>query len=280
MECDVMDKLEDMASVCEFDPITGSIPATKVEITVSCRNLLDRDTFSKSDPLCVLYTQGVESKQWREFGRTEVIDNTLNPDFVRKYILDYFFEEKQNLRFDIYDIDSKSPDLAKHDLTSILVQSREGLVLKQIKVSPEGRGGIPGKNCGTIILTAEELGNCRDCATMQFCANKLDKKDFFGRSDPFMMFYRSNEDGTFTICHKTEVVKNTLNPVWQPFTIPVRALCNGDYDRSIKVEVYDWDRDGSHDFIGEFTTSYRELSRGQSQFNVYEVSSLKQILIH
>lgn len=35
----------------------------------------------------------------------------------------------------------------------------------------------------------------------------------------------------FTICHKTEVVKNTLNPVWQPFTIPVRALCNGDYDR-------------------------------------------------
>lgn len=37
-----------------------------------------------------------------QFGRTEVIDNTLNPDFVRKYILDYFFEEKQNLRFDLW----------------------------------------------------------------------------------------------------------------------------------------------------------------------------------
>lgn len=35
----------------------------------------------------------------------------------------------------------------------------------------------------------------------------------------------------FTICHKTEVVKNTLNPVWQSFTIAVRALCNGDFDR-------------------------------------------------
>uniref|UniRef100_A0A9J7ZTV8 Copine Vb n=2 Tax=Cyprinus carpio TaxID=7962 RepID=A0A9J7ZTV8_CYPCA len=227
MEGDIMDKLEDMASVYEFDPLTGNIPATKVEITVSCRNLLDRDTFSKSDP--------------RE---TEVIDNTLNPDFVRKYILDYFFEEKQNLRFDFR--------------------------------LEKPLGGIPGKNCGTIILSAEELGNCRDSATMQFCANKLDKKDFFGKSDPFMVFYRSNEDGTFTICHKTEVVKNTLNPVWQPFTIPVRALCNGDYDRTIKVEVYDWDRDGSHDFIGEFTTSYRELARGQSQFNVYEVVNPKK----
>ncbi|MED6270383.1 hypothetical protein CHARACLAT_009607, partial [Characodon lateralis] len=36
MEGNVMDKLEDMSSVYDFDPITGNIPATKVEITVSC----------------------------------------------------------------------------------------------------------------------------------------------------------------------------------------------------------------------------------------------------
>lgn len=96
-----MEQPEDMASLSEFDSLAGSIPATKVEITVSCRNLLDKDMFSKSDPLCVMYTQGMENKQWREFGRTEVIDNTLNPDFVRKFIVDYFFEEKQNLRFDL-----------------------------------------------------------------------------------------------------------------------------------------------------------------------------------
>ncbi|XP_019716400.1 copine-5-like isoform X2 [Hippocampus comes] len=279
MEGDVMDKVESTATtVCDLDPSSGSIPATKVELTVSCRNLLDRDTFSKSDPLVVLYTQGVECKQWREFGRTEVIDNTLNPDFVRKYILDYFFEEKQNLRFDVFDIDSRSPDLAKHDFLG-----QVHCTLGEIVGSPASRlekslSGIPGKKCGTIILSAEELGNCRDYTTMQFCANKLDKKDFFGKSDPFMVFYRSNEDGTFTICHKTEVVKSTLNPVWQPFSIPVRALCNGDYDRTIKVEVYDWDRDGSHDFIGEFTSSYKELCRGPSQLNVYEVVNAKKKL--
>uniref|UniRef100_A0A8C6WZC3 Copine 8 n=1 Tax=Neogobius melanostomus TaxID=47308 RepID=A0A8C6WZC3_9GOBI len=218
-----------MASIGEFDPLNATIPATKVEITVS---------------LCVLYTQGMGNKEWREFGRTEVIDNTLNPDFVRKFLLDYFFEERQNLRFDLR--------------------------------LERSLGGISGKKCGTIIVKAEELNNCRESVMMQFCGNKLDKKDFFGKSDPFLVFYRSNEDGTFTICHKTEVIKNTLNPVWQAFKIPVRALCNGDYDRTIKVEVYDWDRDGSHDFIGEFSTSYRELSRGQSQFNVYEVVNPKK----
>lgn len=291
-----MEQPEDMASLSEFDSLAGSIPATKVEITVSCRNLLDKDMFSKSDPLCVMYTQGMENKQWREFGRTEVIDNTLNPDFVRKFIVDYFFEEKQNLRFDLYDVDSKSPDLSKHDflgqafctlgeivgspgsrlekplmIGAFSLNSRTGKPMPAVS-----NGGVPGKKCGTIILSAEELSNCRDVVTMQFCANKLDKKDFFGKSDPFLVFYRSNEDGTFTICHKTEVMKNTLNPVWQTFSIPVRALCNGDYDRTIKVEVYDWDRDGSHDFIGEFTTSYRELARGQSQFNIYEVVNPKK----
>ncbi|XP_058480829.1 copine-8 isoform X2 [Solea solea] len=265
-----------MASIGDFDPLNASIPATKVEITVSCRNLLDRDTFSKSDPICVLYTQGMGNKEWREFGRTEVIDNTLNPDFVRKFILDYFFEERQNLRFDLYDVDSKSANLSKHDFLGQAHCTLGEVVGSLGSRLEKALGGIPGKKCGTIIVKAEELNNCRESVMMQFCGNKLDKKDFFGKSDPFLVFYRSNEDGTFTICHKTEVVKNTLNPVWQAFKIPVRALCNGDYDRTIKVEVYDWDRDGSHDFIGEFSTSYRELSRGQSQFNVYEVVNPKK----
>ncbi|KAG7454401.1 hypothetical protein MATL_G00259350 [Megalops atlanticus] len=265
-----------MASIGDFDPLSANIPATKVEITVSCRNLLDMDTFSKSDPICVLYTQGIGSKEWREFGRTEVIDNTLNPDFVRKFMLDYFFEERQNLRFDLYDVDSKSANLSKHDFLGQAFCTLGEVVGSLGSRLEKPLVGIPGKRCGTIIVKAEEVGNCRELVMMQFCGNKLDKKDFFGKSDPFLVFYRSNEDGTFTICHKTEVVKNTLNPVWQAFKIPVRALCNGDYDRTIKVEVYDWDRDGSHDFIGEFTTSYRELSRGQSQFNVYEVLNPKK----
>uniref|UniRef100_A0A8C2YVE6 Copine family member 9 n=1 Tax=Cyclopterus lumpus TaxID=8103 RepID=A0A8C2YVE6_CYCLU len=247
----------------DFDPLNSAVPATKIEITVSCRNLLDMDTFSKSDP-------------GMAFGRTEVIDNTLNPDFVRKFVLDFFFEEKQNLRYDVYNVDTRSSNLSKHDFLGQMFCTLGEIIGSTGSRLERTLSGIPGKKCGTIVFSAEELSNCRDIATMQLCANKLDKKDFFGKSDPFLVFYRSNEDGTFTICHKTEVIKNNLNPVWQPFTIPVRALCNGDYDRTVKVDVYDWDRDGSHDFIGEFTTSYRELSRGQSQFNVYEVLNPKK----
>uniref|UniRef100_A0A4W6FZ12 Copine VIII n=1 Tax=Lates calcarifer TaxID=8187 RepID=A0A4W6FZ12_LATCA len=250
-----------MACIGDADPFTAAIPATKVELTVS---------------FCVLYTQGIANREWREFGRTEVIDNTLNPDFVRKFILDYFFEERQNLRFDLYDLDCKSDNLSKHDFLGQAFCTLGEIVGSLGSRLEKPLIGIPGKKCGTIIVRAEELSNCRESVMLQFCGNKLDKKDFFGKSDPFLVFYRSNEDGSYTICHKTEVVKNTLDPVWQAFKIPVRALCNGDYDRSIKVEVYDWDRDGGHDFIGEFSTSYREMSRSQSQFHIYEVLNPKK----
>lgn len=47
--------------------------ASKVELTVSCENLMDMDVFSKSDPLCALYinTSGshwyeVSIRSWEE----------------------------------------------------------------------------------------------------------------------------------------------------------------------------------------------------------------------
>uniref|UniRef100_A0A8C7EDI1 Copine 5 n=1 Tax=Nothoprocta perdicaria TaxID=30464 RepID=A0A8C7EDI1_NOTPE len=171
-----------------------------------------KDTFSKSDP-----------REWpggRGFGRTEVIDNTLNPDFVRKFILDYFFEEKQNLGRA-----RRCPRGAAEAVSPQDFLGQAFCTLGEIVGSAGSRLENPGRG-------PHPVPGPQDVATLQFCANKLDKKDFFGKSDPFMVFYRSNEDGTFTICHKTEVVRNTLNPVWQAFAIPVRALCNGDYDRT------------------------------------------------
>ena len=34
-----------------------------------------------------------------------------------------------------------------------------------------------------------------------------------------------------------QVIQNNLNPKWKPFQIPVQQLCNGDYDRTIRVST-------------------------------------------
>jgi hypothetical protein len=44
------------------------------------------------------------------------------------------------------------------------------------------------------------------------------------------------------------------------FSKPVVELCNGDYERKLKFDVFDWDSNGSHDYIGSFVTTLQELS--------------------
>ena len=50
---------------------------SKVELSISCSGLKDLDTFSRSDPIVFVY-EG-RGSEWLKLGRTEVVDNNLNP---------------------------------------------------------------------------------------------------------------------------------------------------------------------------------------------------------
>ncbi|KAL2308233.1 hypothetical protein Nmel_001241 [Mimus melanotis] len=224
---------------------------TKVELTISCTNLLDKDVGSKSDPLCVLL-QNSSGQQWYEVDRTERVKNSLNPRFSKKFLIDYYFELVQKLKFGIYDIDNKTYDLSDDDFLGELectlgqiVSSRtltKPLVLKNGK--PAGRGSITVMSSEFILdcfwvlflvsdlnaITAEEVKDNR-VVVFELEARKLDNK----------------------------VIKNNLNPVWRPFKISLNSLCYSDMDKSIKVECYDYDSDGSHDLIGSFQTTMSKL---------------------
>lgn len=68
------------------------LPTSQIELTLSCRNLINADVISKSDPYCVVWMQesGWQDKYY-EIGRTETIDDNLNPNFVKKFIVNYNF---------------------------------------------------------------------------------------------------------------------------------------------------------------------------------------------
>jgi Ca2+-dependent lipid-binding protein len=59
--------------------------------------------------------------------------------------------------------------------------------------------------------------------------------------------------------YKSEVVKNDLRPTWKPMKLKVRDLCNGDYNRALKIDIYDWDSNGKHDIIGTIRTNFQEI---------------------
>ena len=49
----------------------------KLELFIECTDLVQLDTFSRTDPMCVLYVKRLG--QWMEYGRTESIPNSLHP---------------------------------------------------------------------------------------------------------------------------------------------------------------------------------------------------------
>lgn len=61
------------------------------------------------------------------------------------------------------------------------------------------------------------------------------------------------------------MIKYTLNPHWKMFSIPVRTLCNGDYDRNLKFVCWDWNNSGRHSLIGEFYVTLKTLAQAVDQ---------------
>ncbi|XP_064611987.1 copine-4-like isoform X2 [Liolophura sinensis] len=198
---------------------------------------------------------------WYEMGRTENVKNCLDPKFSRCLEVDYLFEEVQKIRVGVYDIDNTTVQLDDDDFLG-QVETTLGLVVSNSTFSQPLllRNGHKAGN-GTITIRAEEKAESKDICQMTFKAKKLDKKDFLGKSDPYLEFSRACSDGTWQVVHRTEVVRNNLNPSWRTFQLSSQTLCNNDRTRPIKIDCYDWDNDGSHDFIGGFTTSLDEMAQ-------------------
>lgn len=68
----------------EIDPALLALSGSKIEIIISCNNLADLDEFTKTDPMCVMSIK--QFGQWKEYGRTEAIRNTLNPRVSKRQI--------------------------------------------------------------------------------------------------------------------------------------------------------------------------------------------------
>lgn len=244
--------------------VPSFFPTSQVELTLSCRNLHSFHLMGKSNTYCIVSMKRPWQDKYMEVARTELIENTLDPQWVKKIILAYNFETIQNIKFEILDRDMKHHDfLGRYETTlSELVASYGRQTIARLIGKIDG---VTASDYGELIIVTEEVTSCKQVAEIQFSADDLPKLSWIRNNDPFLIISRSNEDGSYSIVLKTETVHSTQSPCWNPFVIRATTLCNGDFERSIKIDCYNYRDNGSHKLIG---TCYTTLSKLVAEQNV------------
>lgn len=197
--------------------------------------------------------------------------------------MDYLFEMKQEFLVSVYQCDGNGT-ITHAPTTSDLVGEMK-FILSPVLRSPMQRMEIPLTNpqsslktLGSVIVRGESVYNCRDLLRVTFSAANLSNKEgFFSKSDPFLVISRLNEDSSYTPVWKNNFIKNTLTPIWAEAMIPISNLCNGDLDRPLRIEIFDYESSGKHVFMGQVATSVNMLtSLGSNPLNVIEPEKQKR----
>lgn len=79
---------------------------SKVELYFSCRQLVNMDLGSLSDAFIILYRK--TQTGWITVGKTEIIWNSLDPDFATTFMVDFQFERRQVFKVACRDADNDS----------------------------------------------------------------------------------------------------------------------------------------------------------------------------
>eukprot|EP01156_Anaeramoeba_ignava_P014332 Anaeramoba_ignava/a608807_39.p1 GENE.a608807_39~~a608807_39.p1 ORF type:complete len:532 (-),score=195.56 a608807_39:71-1666(-) len=227
----------------------------KVVLSVYCENLVSKDLFSKSDPMVVVYENG------QEIGRSEFYPNEPNPVFMKRFELIYNIEQVQKITISVYDIDNRSQDLKHHDfIGSMIFPLSELFSQPTLTITKDLENSKKNKSQGKCTIIGWFVKNEKQCFNTKVIGTNLDKKDLFGKSDPYLIFYsKKADDSIWFPVYQTEILMKTLNPIWEPISIRIHKFVGGEMPNMIKIECYDWNKSGKPDFIGEGEFNVQEL---------------------
>lgn len=221
----------------------------KIQISVRATGLTNVAGAFKgtSDPFAVVTMLGRKTGEKPQIlGKTEVIKNTLDPEWSKSFKVDYTLGEPVNLLVKIYDRVSGGDNIPMgsriFDLGSILGAKGN---TKAKKVRDDN---------GTIYVKAqqaEESGTLR----LKMSGTGLTNLDgFFNKSDPFFVFRKNG-----FVVHKSDYIKNDLNPDWDEVKLDLGLLCGDDLDEKLSLRIFDNESSGEHELMGQVILSVNDL---------------------
>lgn len=229
-----------------------------IEMHISCKNLAKLDVTSESDPLCVLCTN--QNGQKVEQDRTEVIKNNANPNFVKSFKSYYIFEMNQPLRFEVYDVDSKSSTLSKHDFIGYVETDLQYIVsnLEQT-LTFDIKNDKKDSDRGQLILTSEQTKESNVNLVGELHVDKLKKMKTFAKNNPFFEISKTSESGRDIVVYRSKTKQKCYTCTFKEFSIPLHILYRNSLDEPITISIFDHRKKKAPKIIGKYTTTIRHF---------------------
>lgn len=243
-----------------------SIDLSYVQLEIRAENLRDRDFVGKSDPICCLQVPAKRSldvtpaTEWKTVNKTEILRNTVNPSWEKRFRLPYLFEQHQPLRFYLFDVDDfkreRGDFLGTCDVP-LATLVREGTCTLPLN-DPKGR---PRKSGTLLIRTHDENATGQVRLKMSVIGRSLANVEFFGVSDPYFRLDCHLPDAQFPMTLiRSEYVLNNLNPVWKPKKAIVQTRGTPWDQVKLNLSVFDWNKTRQHCKIGEASLNMSQLT--------------------
>lgn len=230
-----------------------------------------------SDPFAVL-TVLASDREAKPFilGKTEVQKNTLDPDFVKTFPLDYDLGKPTNVLVKFFDKVTDGDNIpmgsAVFSIGSILGAKGN----TKAKMLQDG---------GKVFIRARKQKDC-GMLRLKLGGSDLTNLDgYFNKSDPFYQITKKDygfRGSEWNIVHKSVFIKNNLNPEWDEEELDLDMLCDGDLDQVFKLELYDNESSGDHELMGGIKTSINALieNAGSSFDLVKDGETTGTLLVH
>lgn len=245
----------------------------QIEIHLECSNLANLDVMSKSDPFAVLYAMTGHVGH-SEIGRTETVFDDLSPRWCHSFIIDYDRANPKTLYVEVFDRDSRSERLRKHDHIGSAecsledVREAPGKRLKLRLRNQHIRSVLPGY----VSMVAEKVNPCDPTltVTINIEAALLKRKNTtvnVGVSQFFTLLRaREEADGSlsYSPVYRSEAVTRAANDGagyarFKPAVLTVQKLTNGFFKRPLRLQFHRRKLNGDHKLLGYVNTSLTDL---------------------
>ncbi|KAM3140071.1 hypothetical protein pb186bvf_007871 [Paramecium bursaria] len=236
-----------------------------IELQFKVLNLLNRD-FQRADHVfCKIFLKNGNQDEL-QITQTKVSGISALCSWEMLFVpftqLDFQFEVLQTLRVEIYERSAQNIDQLIAEVVTNVGQVISGIQFYQEIITSKKVGVL---NIEHKLAIKENAQDEKQSNFMIWQGHNLLNTDFFGKSDPFLIFYKMKYEKWEKVL-ETYFIKDNLNPIWNVLEISDDMLYGENPQKQIKIECWDNSKTGKHNYIGEVITSQNEIENNRKEF--------------